>query len=331
MKLSFVIVTHNAEKYIENCLDSVFAALTEVSSFGVEGEVLVADNASTDSTVHLAQKKHNSVTLIEHTTNQGFATAANNALKCASGTLIIFIDPRAVILSGSLRRMLEYMDINPQCAVVGGKIVDKKGITVCGARRFPGMLSKLTEAWGLDLLAPTSVLNAAAYGNKRFDRPTDVDWVPFTFACVRAEIFHTLGLFDARFYDNFADTDICRRITRARYPLWKIVYVPQARAGLLDGFAMKPEKDDLQLRGECAVRNRVRCEMLYVWKYYCPLTVLANTAIDLTAHTVRFCSNSLPVLGNSAKKHYNLVVIRETIRAMLDTQLGTQYPVTNWK
>jgi len=39
MKLSFVIVTRNVNKYIGSCLESVFGALADVSTLGAEAEI----------------------------------------------------------------------------------------------------------------------------------------------------------------------------------------------------------------------------------------------------------------------------------------------------
>ncbi|MFV0421740.1 glycosyltransferase family 2 protein [Oleidesulfovibrio sp.] len=331
MKLSFVIVTRNVNKYIEGCLDSVFEAIAEVSTLGIEGEVFVVDNASSDGTARTAKSSHGSITLIENTADRGFAAAANKAIKRATGDLVFFVDPRTEVLSGSLRRILDHMETNTDCAIAGGKVIDKKDLTVRGARRLPGFITKLTEAFGLADMAPSSCLNHAAYGSKRLEQPAKVGYVPFTFACVRAEIFRNLGPLDERFFGGFADTDLCRRVSRALNPSWKVAFVPQARVRLLDGFAMKPEVQDFDLYGCAVVRHRVRSEMMYVWKNYCILNSFANTILDLTAHSMRFCINVLPVVGDCAKSRHNAVVVKETALAMVDTQLGTQYPATPWE
>ncbi|MBL3582319.1 glycosyltransferase [Oleidesulfovibrio alaskensis] len=331
MKLSFVIVTRNVNKYIGSCLESVFGALADVSALGAEAEIFVVDNASADGTARSARNAGSAVTVIENTTDTGFAAAANKALRQATGDLVFFLDPRTEVLPGSLRRMLDHMETHTDCAIAGGKVVDKKELTVRGARRLPGFLTKFTEAFGLAAMAPATCLNHAAYGGRRMEQPAEVQSVPFSFACVRMEAFRCLGPLDERFFGGFADTDFCRRVHKALNPARKTAYVPQARVRLLDGFAMKQEVHDFDLYGTEVVRHRVRSEMMYVWKNYCILTSAANTLLDLAAHSLRFCVNILPVVGDCTKSRHNAVVIKETALAMIDTQLGTQYPATPWE
>ena len=80
-KLAFIILTWNSQKYIENCLDSIF----ELTKYTVQ--VLVVDNGSTDKTCAVLrdmQKKCPigcSLTCISYPINKGTTVSRNEAWK----------------------------------------------------------------------------------------------------------------------------------------------------------------------------------------------------------------------------------------------------------
>ena len=68
MKLSIVIVSYNVRHYLDLCLQSVQKALE-----GVDGEVFVVDNASSDDTMTVLPSRYPWVHFIVNEENLGFA------------------------------------------------------------------------------------------------------------------------------------------------------------------------------------------------------------------------------------------------------------------
>ena len=68
--LSVVIVNYNVKYFLEQCLYSLRAALQ-----GMEAEVFVVDNNSTDGSVAYLKPNFPEVTFIENSDNPGFAKA----------------------------------------------------------------------------------------------------------------------------------------------------------------------------------------------------------------------------------------------------------------
>ncbi|MDD5043058.1 MAG: glycosyltransferase family 2 protein [Patescibacteria group bacterium] len=79
MKVYIIIVTYNAEKYLPDCLGSIFSNLPEDK----EVKVLVIDNNSTDGTVKFIKEKYPEAILIESRENLGFAGGNNIGIKRA--------------------------------------------------------------------------------------------------------------------------------------------------------------------------------------------------------------------------------------------------------
>ena len=59
MKLSVIIVNYNVKYFLEQCLYSVFKALT-----GIDGEVIVVDNNSVDGSEAMIKSRFPNVKLI---------------------------------------------------------------------------------------------------------------------------------------------------------------------------------------------------------------------------------------------------------------------------
>ena len=103
--LSIIIPLYNCEKYIKQCLDTIFRQEMNESEF----EVIVIDDGSKDSGYSLASEyanRHQNILVIKQE-NQGVACARNNALEKATGDYITFVDADDMLVSGSLRTLLK--------------------------------------------------------------------------------------------------------------------------------------------------------------------------------------------------------------------------------
>ncbi len=90
MLLSVIIPAYNVEKYLQKCLDSVFALPLRED----EMEVLVIDDGSTDSTAEILVQNaevHSNLRLF-YQENQGQSVARNLGIEEAKGDYIFFVD-----------------------------------------------------------------------------------------------------------------------------------------------------------------------------------------------------------------------------------------------
>ena len=103
--LSIIIPLYNCEKYIKQCLDTIFRQEMNESDF----EVIVIDDGSKDSGYLLASeyaKRHQNILVIKQE-NQGVACARNNALEKATGDYVTFVDADDMLVSGSLSTLIK--------------------------------------------------------------------------------------------------------------------------------------------------------------------------------------------------------------------------------
>lgn len=113
MKLSVVIPAFNESKHITACVQSVQSALKEVAG-GVESEIIVTDNASTDDT---AERARDAGARVVFEPFQQIARSRNAGAAVATGDWLLFVDADSVLHPESLREMLERIE---KGGVVGG-------------------------------------------------------------------------------------------------------------------------------------------------------------------------------------------------------------------
>ena len=112
MRLSIVVPAFNEEKLLGACLESVKAAVRACASDGLETELIVCDNNSTDATPRIAEGAGAKV--VFERVNQ-ISRARNAGAWAASGDWLLFVDADSRLKPASLRDML--------AAARGGKVV----------------------------------------------------------------------------------------------------------------------------------------------------------------------------------------------------------------
>lgn len=123
-RISVIIPAFNAERYLGEALDSVFAQ-------GIEDlEVLVVDDGSTDQTPALARSYGRGVRLLAQK-RSGSGAARNAGLAAATGELIAFLDADDVWVDGKTEAQLALFERNPGLSLV---FADLQGFDQNGSR-----------------------------------------------------------------------------------------------------------------------------------------------------------------------------------------------------
>ncbi len=220
VELSIIIVNYNVKEFLENALISIKKAIE-----GINAEIFVVDNASEDGSVEMIKQKFPEVKLIENDRNLGFAKANNQALKLAQGKYILLINPDTVVQEDTFKVLISFLESNPDCGMVGCKILNPDGTLQLACRRsFPTPWVALTKMIGLSSLFPKSKI-FARYNLTYLDteQVTEVDAVSGSFMMIRREVYEQVGGLDEDFFMYGEDIDWCYRIKKAG---WKIYYVP---------------------------------------------------------------------------------------------------------
>lgn len=110
MKLSIIIPVYNTEKYIGDCVKSIFEQGISHENF----EIILVNDGSKDGSLNVCNdlsKKHSNVRVISQE-NKGQSSARNVGLKNSNGKYIYFIDSDDYLNSGYLSVFLDILEKN---------------------------------------------------------------------------------------------------------------------------------------------------------------------------------------------------------------------------
>ena len=103
MRLSVIIVNYNVKYFLEQCLYAVQKACT-----GIETEIIVVDNNSTDGSRDFLEPAFPEVTFIWNNRNVGFAKANNQAIEIAGGEFILLLNPDTLVPEDCFERCIRF-------------------------------------------------------------------------------------------------------------------------------------------------------------------------------------------------------------------------------
>lgn len=226
--LSVVIVNYNNLRVLRDCLPSLPAALE-----GLDAEVVISDNGSSDGSLDWIRKDYPSFRIIENRANLGFAEGNNRAFPHVRGRYVLLLNPDTVVEPDAFRRMVAFMEAHPRAGGLGCQLLGADSSRQYSARRFPTLTTYFLQSTGL----------AWRYQRNRFfgqfeltywdgQSERQVDWVCGAVLMMRREVVNRIGGFDPYFFLTYDEVDLCHRIKNAGWEVW---YTPDAKIMHLEG------------------------------------------------------------------------------------------------
>ena len=117
--VSIVIKAFNEERHIAGAIESALAALA-----GIDGEIILADGASTDRTVSIAEKYPVKIVRLDKTADRSCGAGAQLGFQYSRGEFICLMDGDMHLRRSFLAAGLGALRENPALAGVGGAVVD---------------------------------------------------------------------------------------------------------------------------------------------------------------------------------------------------------------
>jgi len=122
MKLSVIILNYNVRYFLELCIKSVQAAISEI-----DAEIIVVDNNSSDDSCTMVKELFPNVLLLENKDNVGFSKANNQAVAIAKGEYVCILNPDTVVAEDTFLQLLQFSSSRNNLGIVGCKLVDGSG------------------------------------------------------------------------------------------------------------------------------------------------------------------------------------------------------------
>lgn len=214
MDLSIIIVNYNVKHFLEQCLFSVQAAIA-----GMQAEVIVIDNNSTDNSLAYLQPKFKNFRFIANTNNVGFGKACNQGFTQSSGKYILFLNPDTIVPEDCFRKCIAFFGSHPDAGALGVKMMDGSGRFLKESKRsFPSPATSLFKLFGLAKLFPHSATFSKYHlGHLDENKNNEVDVLAGAFMMIKKEVLDKVGCFDEDFFMYGEDVDLSYRIQKAGY------------------------------------------------------------------------------------------------------------------
>lgn len=238
MKIAVVILNWNGRKFLEKFLPGVIAC----NSPGAE--IIVADNASDDTSVAFVQEHYPSVRVIVNARNGGFAKGYNDALQQVEAEYYVLLNSDVEVTPGWIDKVIRLMDEDKNIAAcqpriraydnrdyfeyagAAGGFIDKFGYPFCRGR----ILDHLEADYG------------------QYDDVREIFWATGACMFVRAEYYHKVQGFDEDFFAHMEEIDLCWRLKNLGHTVF---YCPDATVYHVGGGTLSktsPRKTYLNFR-----------------------------------------------------------------------------------
>lgn len=232
-RLSVIIVNYNTRDMTLRCLEALYPCLD-----GVDAEVLLVDNASSDGSVSAIREAFPAVRITANEKNLGFGAANNLAMARCSGEMILLLNSDAFPHAGSIEALILALESRPALGAVGPRLLNADGSLQRSCHRFPTPVRAwLENLWISALFSRHPVLGD--YRRWDHDEEREVDFVIGACLLIRREVYERVGGFDEAFFMYSEETDWQLRM---RHAGWKIGFTPTATVTHLGGASSAPER-----------------------------------------------------------------------------------------
>jgi GT2 family glycosyltransferase len=294
--LSTIVVSFNTRDLLRDCLASV-----QAGAKGLQAELLVVDNASSDGSAEMVAREFPEVHLMCNASNLGFAAACNIALGKASGRCVVLLNPDTVVSPGALTELVNFLNARPRAGYCGPRLLNRDGSHQPSAFRFPTIFSPVLPllGWADRFPASRHTSDLHVYHGNRQDFRCD----RLCGAClmVKGETIRQVGLLDEGFFMYFEETDWCRRMAHAGWDGW---YVASAEVIHLGGQSTTEEGQTGLFHGY-PPRQWIRSYRRYARRYHGLLGWLASEAIQIAAYALIWLRNTWPFPARTPNKARN--------------------------
>jgi N-acetylglucosaminyl-diphospho-decaprenol L-rhamnosyltransferase len=260
--LSYCVVNTNGREMLLACL----AAIERTHPAGVEREILVLDNASTDGSAAAVRALGGEIELIEQPRRTGKAANDSLLMERARGRYCLLLNEDSELKPGTAAVLIEALEADPRAAAATPQLLDSGGSPTPCAWHFPGIGTALVGAL---FLHRWLTVESTGKTTRR------VDWAQSSALLVRREAAAEVDFMDPEFFVYYDECDFAKRLAEAG---WLELFVPGAAAvhhdqlstDLADGLPRIVEfhrNRDLYMRKHHGRPAALAVRILTAWSY----------------------------------------------------------------
>lgn len=210
MKLSVIIVNYNVTQLLRNCLLSIQKYIDDIRY-----EVIVIDNASTDTSWKDLMIEFPDFHFIASPTNDGFAKANNKAIETAKGEYFLLLNPDTEFEGVYMKEVLHFADSKPNLGCLGLRMHDVRGEFLPESKRsVPDMFNSFEK-----LFTNFKKNNSKSYYRNDIDEKeiSEVEVITGAFLLIKNEVYEKVGGLDDAYFMYGEDIDLCYTLLKRGY------------------------------------------------------------------------------------------------------------------
>lgn len=238
-KLAIVILNWNGSDMMRKYLPTVIDNSSE--------DIIVADNASTDDSIHMLSEEFPNIRTIVLDKNYGFAEGYNRALEQIKDEYEYYLLLNSDIeikQEDWLQPLLSYMDSHPECAACQPKLLS---LQRPDEFEYAGAAGGYLDKYGYPFCRGR-IMDTVEKDNNQYDTIRPILWATGACLLIRATDYWAAGGLDSRYFAHMEEIDLCWRLRNSGRT---IVCIPQSTAYHLGGASLNygnPRKTFLNFR-----------------------------------------------------------------------------------
>jgi GT2 family glycosyltransferase len=253
--LSFVIVNYNLAVEIENCLNSIFTVIADLSF-----EVIIVDNNSPDKKIYETQKKFKKKNIHFYflDENIGFGKGCNFGFSKTNGKYVCFLNPDTIISDPIFLPIIDLFEKDNTIGIIGPRQMLRKKIFDFSAGFYPNIFFELFNLFWIGTFLEALIV--FLYTKVKTGKYFELDWILGAAIFIRADLFKQIDGFDKEYFMFFEEVDLCKRVSENGF---KIIYYPKLKINHIGSVSGK--------RDYTLFTKRIyTSKFLYISKHYRP-------------------------------------------------------------
>jgi len=204
--VTVIVVSYNSAAVLPGLLESLADGLK-----GLDWQLIVADNASADDSVAIAERMVPGCRIAQTGRNAGYAAAFNEALAVADPSrAVLILNPDVRLCSGSVATLMDRLGPDG-VGIAVPRILDEEGGVAYSLRREPTVRRAFGEAVLGQRAGRYPALGETVVDRDAYFRDGPVDWATGAVMLMSRECLDACGPWEERFFLYSEETEFALR------------------------------------------------------------------------------------------------------------------------
>lgn len=208
-KVAVVILNWNGKSFLEKFLPTVIKN-------SPSAKIYVADNLSSDDSVNYVKSNFSEVEIILNSSNSGYASGYNIALKQLKEEYYILLNSDVEVSENWIDPIINLMDADKKIAACQPKILDYNNKQKF---EYAGAAGGFIDKYGYPFCRGR-IFNELEADMHQYDDAKEVFWATGACMFVRAEAFRKVNGFDDDYFAHMEEIDLCWRMKNIGYKVY---------------------------------------------------------------------------------------------------------------